>query len=110
MPCTGPPAALTEGLGCLQQEENPKRMRRQHLLPGKPRPASPTALFLPQAPPVPGRATRELAAAGSSLGRLPELPLQLFLTPTRLQQALGSTGRGSCLSGAQHKVTSGAVR
>lgn len=64
----------------------------------------------PLPPPVPGRATREPAAGGSSLGRFPKLPLQLFLTPARLQRALGSTGRGSCISRAQDKVTSGAVR
>lgn len=86
-----------------------RQAERQHLLPGKPRPASPTSLFLRHLSSQ-GRATRDLAAAGSSLGRLPKLPLQLFLTPIRLQEALGSTGRGSCISGAQNKVTSGAVR
>lgn len=114
MPCTGSPAAVTVDWRCLQQEEYPNRMRRDRLggstcsqaSPDQPLPPS----LLPQAPPIPGRATRELAAGGSSLGRLPKLPLQLFLTPIRLQQALGSTGRGSCISGGRDKVTSGAVR
>lgn len=48
-------------------------------------------LPLPQTPPPgPGRATRELAGDQKSLGKLPHLPVQLFLTQFRLQQSLGS--------------------
>ena len=111
-PCGETPAAVMEGLGYLRGKEHPKRIRRPHT--GQ-RGGSTcfqlahTSLFhlpLPQAPPPgPGRAAGELAADRSSLGRLPLLLFQLFLTQIRLWRSPGSPGRGSRISSAQDKVT-----
>lgn len=103
-PCRETLTAAMGSWGTYREKRTPRgafcmgQAGRQHLLPGTPRPASPTSLFLRHlllAWDCPWR-------AGSSLGRL---PLQLFLTQIRLQRAPGSTGRGSHISGAQDKVT-----
>lgn len=97
-PCRDTLAAATGGLGSYRAKRTPRGsiLGRPHrgqagthrLLPRKPRPASPTSLFLRHLLLAQDRPWR----AGSSLGRL---PLQLFLTQIRRQQAPGSTGEAA---------------